>query len=71
MELIKRLINSAAAAAALAAVLALAGCAGGNDATISMSFARASFYDAPFPSEASKEGARAFAEKRAPVWTGK
>jgi hypothetical protein len=32
-------------------LLALAGCASGADTTISMSFARASFYDAPFPSD--------------------
>ncbi|HXU67984.1 MAG TPA: hypothetical protein VN947_01580 [Polyangia bacterium] len=46
-ELIKRLINSALVVAALAA----AGCASGDDTSIAMSFARASFWDAPFPSD--------------------
>jgi hypothetical protein len=37
--------------AAIMLALALAGCGAGADATIAMSFARASFYDAPFPSD--------------------
>ncbi|HEY2745764.1 MAG TPA: hypothetical protein VGL86_14110 [Polyangia bacterium] len=38
-------------AALLVASLALAGCGGGSDTSIAMSFQRASFYDAPFPSD--------------------
>jgi hypothetical protein len=39
------------ARAVLVLALALAGCSSGGETSIAMSFARASFYDAPFPSD--------------------